>query len=102
MPEISEKTSQRWTPGPWEIIKDETDTINIVCTCQEHERKYSLAGMYYTGHPDHVEANARLMASAPVLYEACKKAYEIAVYQGWKDAAWAKKLADAISVAEGE
>ena len=101
MQRTSEKVVTKWTPGPWEAIKDEAETINIVCTCPEHERRCSLAGMFYVGHPEHVDANAQLMASAPMLYEACKKAYEVAVFQGWKDTAWAKKLATALSTAEG-
>jgi hypothetical protein len=96
-----EKVGTKWTPGPWEAIKDEAETINIVCTCPEHTKRRSLAGMYYVSHPEHVEANAQLMASAPMLYEACKRAYEVAIVQGWKDTAWAMKLAAALSTAEG-
>lgn len=79
------------TPGPWEmdgarIKKDENLTIARV-------------GVAFDG--DWSEANARLIAAAPDLLDACKQAETMLRYWGKQDGACYELINDAIAKAEG-
>ena len=54
------------TPGPWVVIPMPDGSIDI---CKSNAG-YHIAQMLYTGYPADVQANARLIASAPDLLAA--------------------------------
>jgi hypothetical protein len=55
------------TPGPWEIADEKAD-VDIVAYDHVTEREVRLASMVLKS--PRVEANARLMAAAPDMYQA--------------------------------
>lgn len=88
------------TPGPWEMIN--LNVYHNYPTGQKVADCYVKKpfGVYDAGE---CEANARLIAAAPDLLEACKSALElIQVCTVYKDMSTAKELMAAIAKAEGE
>ena len=60
--------SGAWTPGPWEVRRHESGDPYVAKTA------YVLAEVYHTGPLGERQANARLIAAAPGLYEALELA----------------------------
>ena len=61
------------TPGPWivrEPNEDEYDSPHYQIEANVRGEPYTIAGMAYLNGPDH--ADARLIAAAPDLLEACE------------------------------
>ena len=72
---------QAHTPGPWHVIRDTTNGGDWPEGCElciddveggNSERDYCLASVVH-GDPDELEANAALIAAAPLMYEALRK-----------------------------
>ena len=57
------------TEGPWKVTVSEGRQVEIAAN-----DGLKIAGMYYTGHPENIRADASLIAAAPELLEACKMA----------------------------
>ena len=55
------------TKGKWEIRRWGKNGEEIYVGAE-----YNICAMLYSGHPEDIEANARLMAAAPELLEAIK------------------------------
>ena len=73
-----EKRMGNFTPGPWKSRDYKNDEGGIWIDCYAWNRKKSLGGTLATAHgtgtgAGNVEANARLIATAPELYEAIKQ-----------------------------
>jgi hypothetical protein len=94
--EQEEAALKSWTghtPGPWKVDHASRDIVHIEEDGSKRIIAYDMAGDYED------EANAKLMASAPELLEACKevlKAFTAYNFVNW-DA-----LQRAIKKAEGE
>ena len=88
------------TPGPWETIN-----LNVYHNYPTRQKVADCFvkkpfGVYDGGE---CEANARLIAAAPELLEACKSALAlIQISTDYKDMSTAKELMAAIARAEGE
>jgi len=61
------------TKGPWKVSPEDWSIYNI----ENGPRDTKIASLRYL---DNVEANARLIAAAPDLLEACKKALTVPEY----------------------
>jgi hypothetical protein len=93
------------TPGPWSVIPtpyDPDHTHKIMYDCvHEGWRRIGAVGGVFAKDSDEAEANARLMAAAPELLDACK---ELLIYLGdWDDMdnETCQAARHAISLAEG-
>jgi len=74
------------TPGPWSVLPTPTDshhTHTIMYDCvQAHRRIGAVCGVF-AKEDGEADANARLLAAAPLLLDACK---ELLIYLGdWDD-----------------
>lgn len=66
----------KFTPGPWEVDEDETlDPRFAVMSA----RSFEVASVYNVEDGD-AEANARLIAAAPALFNACHVALQVCRY----------------------
>jgi len=113
--EGSEIMDTKFTPGPWHTKKlasctaIETNTESRITHLFDHQE--------YEGEPcgsiesqdktqEEIDANARLIAAAPLLYEACKEAEEASRLAAIHDGPdgellpWYKQLLAAIAAAE--
>lgn len=62
------QTGAVFTPGPWDYFKHTDNSISIMGDTDGAD--LHVAAMLYTGFPEAVEANARLIAQAPAMLEA--------------------------------
>jgi len=53
------------TPGPWKVVVSEGRQVEI-----EAGDGLKIAGLYYTGHPENILTDARLIAAAPEMKDA--------------------------------
>ena len=82
------------TPGPWHV-------------CDEHNVTRDGVHMIHSHHPlaaadDESRANACLIAAAPELLEACRRAKSLLEDEGYQWSATLILLTQAIAKAEGE
>lgn len=111
-----ERIVGRHTPGPWSVgHTTRSRTHPSLPTCYEtavhvgdtSDRGNCLAIVYLGGpgalrsDPEHVEANARLIAAAPELLEAAQKALHYMRLHKYADQAWTDDLEAAIAKALG-
>jgi hypothetical protein len=61
----------KYTPGPWDLVPNGRDSKRLT-DCRYGEQRKSI-GIVYAGN-DEEEANARLIAAAPEMLEALKRA----------------------------
>lgn len=61
-----EQPKAAFTPGPWDYFKHTDGSISIMGDTDGAD--LHVAAMLYTGFPEAVEANARLIAQSPSLY----------------------------------
>ena len=78
-----------WTPGPWEVQRDSGLRIYIT---QPNDAKNRVPGYYaevrrFTPNANQVEANAKLIAAAPDLYDALELLVDTNDSGGWPSAA---------------
>lgn len=69
---------EKFTPGPWQVLEDETDKDYVRVRGTSLGRKYKIANaLIYPnreyGSPEEARANAHLIASAPELYDFLKR-----------------------------
>ena len=96
-----------FTPGPWKVVNPHYRELRI--EAPESEASICTMGLWEAHHQSEQEANTRLIASAPILLEACQEAEntfaEYGERAGFPDGApecWAaiEALRAAIAVAE--
>ena len=93
----SEVSKSKHTPGPWNVYQPYKYEIHI----RHGNDVKSIATIGSLWHVD-FEANARLVASAPELLEACKDGLSIAYESGLDDSdGVVKRMKAAIAKAEG-
>lgn len=87
--------STKYTSGPWKVSKEKTGTY----VTNEQDLYLACVGVLEPS-PEENEANAKLIAAAPELLEACKL---IQNSNSWDEVCKAHNLLEkAISKAEGE
>ena len=71
------------TPGPWAFMPGKDHHDNVFTVSRPHRR---VASVFAAGEVDDENtANARLIAAAPELFEACKAAMRILALWGGND-----------------
>lgn len=71
-------TDRKHTPGPWRVVRDRNGAATMILSSQKDEDGDELPVIDYEhgGYTYAYEANARLIAAAPDMYEALKEARE--------------------------
>lgn len=85
------KTEQGFTPGPWQVLKG--DRCWHVASM---DRTFETGCIMFAGGEGSGEANARLIAAAPALYEIAQRLVEIhQIINGAQEHEWEEeKLVD--------
>lgn len=65
--------SEKHTPGPWDIKTTDRTFVHVI---QRGDMSRPVAHLNYTMGIEQCEANARLIAAAPTLLDACKRALD--------------------------
>ena len=75
------------TPGPWEIVTDSYGRafIRHPLDAEHREQGYFAQVRDYTASKEKTMANARLIAAAPLMYEALANLIEFAKEDGWQN-----------------
>lgn len=67
-----ETAAQAHTPGPWYVRAVESSTVNWIIELEDGSVLASVGEGVNEGAPEQAESNARLIAAAPDLLEACE------------------------------